>query len=117
MKKVIKIVAGTFLVLLFAEIFWQWVFCRFYVGPNEMAVITSKNGDPLEPGQILAREGQKGIWEETLGEGRHFLNPVFYEWEINDVILVQGGSCDLQNWRKSSRGRIHRRAWPERDLA
>jgi regulator of protease activity HflC (stomatin/prohibitin superfamily) len=93
MKKVIKIVAGTFLVLLFAEIFWQWVFCRFYVGPNEMAVITSKNGDPLEPGQILAREGQKGIWEETLGEGRHFLNPVFYEWEINDVILVQPGKA------------------------
>jgi regulator of protease activity HflC (stomatin/prohibitin superfamily) len=91
MNKVIKIVAVTFFVLLFAEIFWQWGFCRFYVGPNEMAVITSKNGDPLEPGQILARKGQKGIWEETLSEGRHFLNPVFYEWEIIDVILVQPG--------------------------
>jgi regulator of protease activity HflC (stomatin/prohibitin superfamily) len=93
MKKIIKIAAGAFVVLLFAEIFWQWGFCRFYVGPNEMAIITSKNGDPLEPDQILARKGQKGIWEETLGEGRHFLNPVFYEWEIIDVILVQPGKA------------------------
>ncbi len=56
-----------------------------------MAIITAKTGDPLEPGQILAREGQKGIREETLGEGRHFLNPVFNEWEIVNVTLVQPG--------------------------
>ena len=91
MKKPIKIVLGTFIVLLLAEFFWLWGFCRFYVGPNEMAIITAKNGDPLEPGQILARDDQKGIRAETLSEGRHFLNPIFYEWKIMDVILVRPG--------------------------
>lgn len=91
MKRIIKIALGSLLVLLIAEGVWLWGFCRFYVGPNEMAIVTAKNGDPLEAGQILARENQKGIREETLGEGRHFLNPIFYEWEIVDVILVQPG--------------------------
>ncbi len=91
MNKGFRTVAGIVLVLVFAEVIWQWGFCRFYVGPNEMAIITAKNGDPLEPGQILAHKGQKGIWEETFGEGRHFLNPMFYEWEIIDSTIVPPG--------------------------
>lgn len=95
MKRIIKIGVGTFFVLLLAEFFWLWGFCRFYVGPNEMAIVTAKNGDPLEPEQILARVGQKGIQEETLGEGRHFLNPVFNDWEIVNVTLVQPGKVAI----------------------
>lgn len=95
MKKVTKIIAGTLFVLALAEIVWQWGFCRFYVGPDQMAIITAKTGDPLDPDQILAHDGQKGIREETLGEGRHFLNPVFNEWEIIDVILVQPGKVAI----------------------
>lgn len=95
MNKIIKIALPVAFVLLIAEFIWLWGFCRFYVGPNQMAIITAKNGDPLEPGQILAREGQKGIREEPLGEGRHFLNPVFYEWEIVNVILVEPGKVAI----------------------
>jgi hypothetical protein len=95
MNKVIKIALPVAFVLLLAEFIWLWGFCRFYVGPNEMAIITAKNGDPLEPGQILAREGQKGIRDEPLGEGRHFLNPVFYEWKIVNVILVEPGKVAI----------------------
>ena len=91
MKNVIKIGLAAFVVLALAEFVWLWGFCRFYVGPNEMAIVTAKIGDPLEPGQILARPGQKGIREETLGEGRHFLNPVLYEWEIVAVTIVDPG--------------------------
>ena len=95
MNKTTKLVLTSCIILLLAEGIWQWGFCRFYVGPNEMAIITAKTGDPLEPGQILARKGQKGIQEETLGEGRHFLNPVFNEWEIVDVTLVQPGKVAI----------------------
>ncbi|MGB3213126.1 MAG: SPFH domain-containing protein [Desulforhopalus sp.] len=91
MKRIMKGILAGILILVIAECVWLWGFCRFYVGPNEMAIVTAKNGDPLEPGQILARDGQKGIQAETLGEGRHFLNPVFYEWEIVDIILVRPG--------------------------
>ena len=74
---------------------WLWGFCRFYVGPNEMAIITAKIGEPLEPGQILASERQKGIREDPLGEGRHFLNPIFYEHEIVPVTIIKPGKIGI----------------------
>lgn len=95
MKNIVKIVAGIVVVLALLEFLWLWGFCRFYVGPNEMAIITAKVGDPLEPGQILAREGQKGILDEPLGEGRHFRNPIFYDWEIVDVTIIQPGKVGI----------------------
>lgn len=74
---------------------WQWFFCRFYVGPNQMAVITAKSGAPLPPGQILAKKGQKGILEDVLGEGRHFLNPVFYDYKISSVATIPQGKIGI----------------------
>ncbi|HOO21607.1 MAG TPA: hypothetical protein PL011_09505, partial [Kiritimatiellia bacterium] len=67
---------------------WQWGFCRFYVGPDQMAVITAKTGENLPPGQILAKKGQRGIREDVLGEGRHFLNPWLYERDIRSVTVI-----------------------------
>ncbi len=74
---------------------WQWFFCRFYVGPGEMAVIRANVGKPLEPGKILASEGQQGIQERVLGEGRHFLNPYYYDWEIKPAYFIQPGKVGL----------------------
>ncbi|MDD5349633.1 MAG: SPFH domain-containing protein [Chthoniobacteraceae bacterium] len=74
---------------------WQWGFCRFYVGPGEIAVVTAKNGTPLPPGQILAKSGQKGVQEDVLAEGRHFLNPVAYEYQIVPATLVPPGKVGI----------------------
>ncbi len=95
MKNIIKITIGTTLLVALVVLFWEWGFCRFYVGPNKMAIITAKNGDPLDPGQILARDGQKGIREEALGEGRHFLNPIFYDREIIDAVIIPPGKVGI----------------------
>lgn len=75
--------------------FWLWFFCRFYVGPGEMAVIRANTGTPLPPGQILAQKGQQGIQEKVLGEGRHFLNPYYYDWEIKPAVLIPPGKVGL----------------------
>ena len=75
--------------------FWQWNFCRFYVGAGEMAVITAKDGEPLPPGQILAKKGQRGVQEEVLAEGRHFLNPIAYEHKIVPAIFVPPGKVGI----------------------
>jgi len=83
------------LVIALCVFIWQWGFCRFYVGPNEMAVITAKTGDPLPPGQILADKKQKGVQKEVLGEGRHFLNPILYEREILPVIVIKPGKIGI----------------------
>ncbi|MDF7826243.1 SPFH domain-containing protein [Pontiellaceae bacterium B12227] len=99
MKISTKAIIGLLLTVLFVggglTTMFVWGFCRFYVGPNEMAIITAKVGDPLDEGQILAREGQKGILEEPLGEGRHFRFPLFYEWKIEDAIIIDPGKVGI----------------------
>jgi regulator of protease activity HflC (stomatin/prohibitin superfamily) len=94
-KNIVKLIISAVFVILLLAFLWQWGFCRFYVGPNNMAIITAKNGKPLDAGQILAREDQKGIRAETLGEGRHFLNPIFYERKIVDVIIIEPGKVGV----------------------
>ena len=74
---------------------WLWGFCRFYVGPDQMAVITAKTGENLPPGQILAKKGQRGIREDVLGEGRHFLNPWLYERDIRSVTVIPPGKVGV----------------------
>ena len=74
---------------------WQWGFCRFYVDPGHMAVVIAKTGDSLPPGQILAQPGQQGIQERVLGEGRHFLNPFFYDHQIVPVITIPSGKVGI----------------------
>lgn len=96
MKNTLNLV--TLLVLAVAFVYggiWQWGFCRFYVEPNEMAVIISQNGKDLPPGQILAEKGQKGVQREVLGEGRHFRNPIFFEHKIEPVTLIPPGKIGV----------------------
>ena len=82
-------------ILLGAWGMWQWVFCRFYVGPNEIAVVTAKTGESLPPGQILAHKGQRGIQEDVLSEGRHFLNPITFDREIRQATIIPAGKVGI----------------------
>ena len=95
MKSAISFTTTLVLIIVGIWLLWQWGFCRFYIDPNEMAVITAKDGDPLPPGQILARKGQKGVQEEVLGEGRHFLNPIMYERTILPVTIILPGKVGV----------------------
>ena len=70
MSKSLRAAAFGILVIGALWVLWWWGFCRFYVPPGYMAVITAKTGEALPPGQILARPGQQGIQEQVLGEGR-----------------------------------------------
>ncbi len=74
---------------------WTWGFCRFYIEPGQMAVITAKSGKTLPPGQILADKGQKGVRKEVLGEGRHFLNPIMFSREIMRMITIPAGKVGI----------------------
>jgi hypothetical protein len=74
---------------------WKWGFCRFYIEPNQMAVISAKVGTAMPPGQILAEKGQKGILREVLGEGRHFLNPILYAHEVRNVTIIEPGNVGV----------------------
>ncbi len=96
MKGIVKMVALAVVVIGLPWLIWKWGFCRFYVGPDEMAVVTAKMvGEELPPGQILAKKGQRGILEDVLGEGRHFLNPWLYDWEIRPVVVIPPGKVGI----------------------
>ena len=95
MKSILMAIAVAVLVLGGPWLLWEWGFCRFYVGPDQMAVITAKTGEALPPGQILAKKGQQGIQEDVLGEGRHFLNPWLYEHEIRPVVSIAPGKVGV----------------------
>ena len=86
-----SIIAVAIAFVLFSIFVWEWGFCRFYVYPDQMAVITAKTGAALKPGQILAQEGQMGIQEQVLGEGRHFRNPG------SQVVPDFGGRAEFRN--------------------
>jgi hypothetical protein len=91
------IIGGASLVLAAAALWvlWVWGFCRFYVPPDHMAVITAKTGKPLPPGQMLAQPGQQGIQEQVLAEGRHFRNPWLYDWMILPLTTVPPGKVAI----------------------
>lgn len=89
--------AGAIALLLIAAgwLGWQWFFCRFYVPPGQLAIVVAKNGDPLPPGEILARDGQRGVQERVLAEGRHFLNPVAYEYKLYPATHIPAGKVGV----------------------
>lgn len=83
------------LVLAGAYLVWLWGFCRIYVPPGYMAILTAKEGKDLPPGEILAKSGYKGVLEEPLGEGRHFRNPILYDHEIKPVRHIPAGKVGI----------------------
>ncbi len=75
--------------------FYVWFLCRFYVDPGCMAIVTAKAGETPPPGTILVQRGQKGIWAEVLPEGRHFLDPIMYEYKIVPTVNIPLGKVGI----------------------
>ncbi|MBP7274715.1 MAG: hypothetical protein KBA51_00765 [Kiritimatiellae bacterium] len=74
---------------------WLWLFCRVFVGPDQMAVVITKTGKDLEAGRILARPDEKGVQEDVLGEGRYFFNPILFDIKKYPVILIPAGKVGV----------------------
>lgn len=82
--------AGAFL----AQQFWKWEVERVEVPPGKFLVVIHRWGKDLPPDEILAPdESYKGVMRETRPTGRHFLNPVFWSYEIHDLVNVPAGQC------------------------
>lgn len=92
-----RAVLGVFILIIGLTVFLYFTWKTFfpYVEPGKMLVIISKSGDALPPGQILAQKGQKGIQEEVLGEGRHFVLPVSNETEIHPLMEIPPGKIGV----------------------
>jgi hypothetical protein len=80
--RAIALLGGVAVLLIALVIVWNMFVV--YVPPNQMLVITAKNGEPLPEGYVVAKEGQKGVQKKVLGEGYHFIVPIAYETELRD---------------------------------
>ena len=59
---------------------------------GQVAVVTSKTGKELPPGEILAAdEVSKGVWKNVLGPGTDRLNPEGYDVQALDAISIPIG--------------------------
>jgi SPFH domain/Band 7 family protein len=71
---------------------WDWeVVDQLEVPVGKVGVRIRQYGDRLDPGQVLARDGQRGIVEKVLEPGRYRINPYADQIEMHDAFEVPGG--------------------------
>jgi hypothetical protein len=86
---------GVLLLMLLLLVRAVWSVFFTYVPPGQMLVITSKGGDEMSEGQVLAKEGQKGIQEKVLGEGWHYVTPIVYTTELKPNTFIKPGHVGI----------------------
>ena len=94
-KNIISAIAIVVGVAVLAVFVYVWGFCRFYVPPEYMAIVTAKNGKTPAAGTLLVEKGERGIWKEVLPEGRYFLDPVMHEIKIVPAINIPIGKVGV----------------------
>jgi len=70
--------------------------CRIEVGTGQIAILTRKTGLDMKPGEeIAATADHKGIQRAVLAEGRYFLNPYDYDWDVVPQVLIPEGKLGV----------------------
>ncbi len=71
---------------------WEWEFTKMVDIPaGKFGVLVRKFGKDLPEGEVLAREGTRGILRDVLGTGKHRINPYAYEVKLYDDITIKPG--------------------------
>ena len=84
----------TIVALLIFQQIWHWEVDRIEVPSGKYLIRISRWGKDLGPDEIIAPdESYKGVMLEPLSEGRHFLNPIFWNYEILELVQVPAGEC------------------------
>ena len=94
-RTVIFGICSTVVFIIAALLIYVWGFCRIYIGPGQMGIVTAKSGKAPASSDILVNKGEKGIWREVLAEGRHFLDPVSYDVKISPAITIPLGKVGI----------------------
>ncbi len=76
---------------------WQWFFCRIEIEPGMFGILIAKMGKDLPPGEIIAPDASyKGIQLNVLPEGRHFYDPIFWDWELLPMLEIPNKHLGVQ---------------------
>jgi hypothetical protein len=88
---VIAALAG---VALLVQQFWYWEVERVEVKTDTYLVEVHRWGKNLPEDEIVAPDDSyKGVMLAVKQEGRHFLNPFFWSYEIHPIVKVPSGKC------------------------
>ncbi len=71
---------------------WSWRIRRILDVPaGKLGVMTRLYGEELPPGQIIAKDNQRGIMQEILRPGKYRVNPYAYHVALFDAININPG--------------------------
>jgi regulator of protease activity HflC (stomatin/prohibitin superfamily) len=71
---------------------WDWVVIdQVEIPQGKLGVVIRQHGADLDPGEIIAKEGQKGILEVPLRPGRHLLNTLVHDVVVREAVQVPAG--------------------------
>jgi regulator of protease activity HflC (stomatin/prohibitin superfamily) len=71
---------------------WDWrIVEQVEIPAGKLGVVVRQYGDPLDPGQIIARDGQKGLLATPLRPGRHLINSLVHKVVVSDAVEVPPG--------------------------
>lgn len=86
--------AMTLAVLVILQQIWQWEVERVEVPPGKFLVRVHKWGLNLPENEIVAPDDSyKGVMLDVLPEGRFFINPLFWTYQVHDMVRVPVGKC------------------------
>jgi len=89
------IVGGSLVLGLVIVTLVVWNIFFKYVPAGKHLVIIAKNGAPQDPGEVLAKPGQKGIQADVKGEGWHFVMPIIYSTPVEDNTVIPAGKAGI----------------------
>jgi regulator of protease activity HflC (stomatin/prohibitin superfamily) len=71
--------------------------CRIDVPNKQMAVLTRKTGEDLQPGVVIAPSSEfKGVQKNVLTEGRYYYNPYDWDWQVVPQVEVPEGKLGVR---------------------
>jgi hypothetical protein len=86
---------GSVLLIVLVCFLLAWNTFFKYVPPGKHLVVIAKNGAPLDPGEVLAGPGQKGIQKEVMGEGWHYITPIVYTTAVEENTVIPPGKIGI----------------------
>jgi regulator of protease activity HflC (stomatin/prohibitin superfamily) len=99
MKAALSVLIGACLVIAAFVGAVTWFTFRVYVPEDQCAVLIRKSGAALPQDQLVATQpGQRGIQLEVLGPGRHFYNPVTWDYELKPLTEIPAGNPSTWQW-------------------
>ena len=89
-------IAGGAVVLL-GLAFWTYTQFRIDVPAKHIGVLIRQTGEDLSnDDEVATKEGQKGLQLAVLTEGRKFLNPYVWDWEVYPMVEIPEGKLGVR---------------------